>query len=110
MSFILFFALYVLAALMLISLFKVVFTGANSKELDQYFNLADDQTKAIQPIKYCAFAYLFFAVVSLVFSGAVVIAQSIFIVEACLAWFWLYETYNAGKLQIWFDDLKKDKA
>lgn len=100
--FILSFPLFVL----LICYIAVVAVGSKYKDLPEYLNIGDGQTNSLRFVLGATFVSLGFQILGLFFAFAISLGLLFSTIASVLAWWWLFETFQSGKIKIWYKDAK----
>ena len=107
MTFILSLALYVVAGLLIAVLITRLTQGDEAADnLNSYFNLDKDQSKALKYVIYAAWVYIAVYVLSVFILPLATLLTVIWAIEAVLAWWWVVEAVQSGKAAVWLADFK----
>lgn len=98
--FILTFAVYVMVICTAITIF-----GRSETLNKEYFNI-DDDVKSVRFTGYAAMAYFGIWLLSFLVFPIAVVLPVVHLMVCALAWWWLIETVQSGKVSVWFQDAK----
>lgn len=100
------FALFVLVATMVYTPIQRFFYNGNMEQLSEYFNCVEETSPAFRFTMYFVYASVLVWLLSLVIPPLYVVALVLNTVVKGLCWWWLYESFTKGYVQIWLNDLQ----